>query len=410
MTRQPYRLLVRGAWLVAAATVLLYGGSAAAAELSVCIDSSSPVAAIDAHLARAIAAHEHAQLRIHRFDSSDGDDAFSLKDFGKLTRQECELVLGFPIDTDAQDVALGGLQATSPYGHTGFVLVTPGSSKVASLGQLPKGTRVGVAYLTTPNIYFAEHPGLQADVTLTTDAALKALATHVDGAAMVWKPAATRYLAEQHLDGRLEMHALDEPHARFNLVALYDKDHAAAAAAFERAIAAMQASGELRRLLAPYVEVGALPVSSRGSSAMAGRPRYHARAAGAGRQCATKGAGATAKTSAPPALYTEAQATGGRQKFLDNCAQCHGQDLEGMAGPALKGPNFASVKSHFHVGDIFTIVTHNMPATQPGSLPRQDYVEIMAFLLQQNGYPAGGSTLTYDETMQSKVPFIYRGK
>jgi hypothetical protein len=36
-------------------------------------------------------------------------------------------------------------------------------------------------------------------------------------------------------------------------------------------------------------------------------------------------------------------------------------------------------------------------------------VEIMAFLLQQNGYPAGSEVLGFDEAMQSKVDFIYHG-
>lgn len=51
-----------------------------------------------------------------------------------------------------------------------------------------------------------------------------------------------------------------------------------------------------------------------------------------------------------------------------------------------------------------------MPATQPGSLPKDDYVEIMAFLLQENGYPAGSTALTFDQAKQSKVDFIYRGQ
>ena len=89
---------------------------------------------------------------------------------------------------------------------------------------------------------------------------------------------------------------------------------------------------------------------------------------------------------------------------------CHGPNLEGRAGPALKGANFASDSSDFHVRDIFNILTHNMPATEPGSLAHADYVEIMAFLLQQNGYPSGGKALTYEEAETSKVPLVYRGQ
>ena len=51
-----------------------------------------------------------------------------------------------------------------------------------------------------------------------------------------------------------------------------------------------------------------------------------------------------------------------------------------------------------------------MPATQPGTLPHDDYVEIMAFLLQQNGYPAGKTELTFDGASASEVPMIYHGK
>jgi len=117
----------------------------------------------------------------------------------------------------------------------------------------------------------------------------------------------------------------------------------------------------------------------------------------------------TARADTPPALYTSDQAKAGAQKFTDNCEQCHGTHLEGRAGPALKGPNFASPKSAFTVSDIFTIVSQNMPASQPGSLQPNDYVQVMAFLLQQNGYPAGTSTLTFDGAGASKVPLLYHG-
>ena len=113
---------------------------------------------------------------------------------------------------------------------------------------------------------------------------------------------------------------------------------------------------------------------------------------------------------AAPALYTAAQADAGKQKFADNCAQCHGDNLEGMAGPALKGNLFASAKANFHVGDIFNIVVKNMPSTQPGSLSHDDYTQIMAYILQQNGYPAGSNPLVFDAALTSNVPLIYRGK
>ncbi len=401
--------------LVGVAAVLLYGGTAAAGELSVCIDRSSPAAAMDYSVARAVAAQQGNTLKVHEFDGSGGgDDGFSAKQFNKLAHESCALVLGFPIDAD-ETSGLPGLHASVPYGHTGFVLVTPRGSKATSLAQLPSHTTVAVTYQTTPNLYFVNHPELQADVHLSNEDALKALEQHKVHAAMLWQPTVVKYLSQRHQAGRFAYHELHEPHAQFNLVALFDDGNAPAAAAFDKSIAAMTASGELTRILALYAETGpAQPmahVADRGQSASLWRPRTRRTAV---RTCDSKPKGKRAAVpeldhAAAPALFTDAQAAEGRQKFLENCARCHGPMLEGRSGPALKGANFASPKSDFHVGDIFTIVSQNMPATAPGSLEHQDYVEIMAFLLQENGYPAGGKALTFDEAKASKVDLIYRG-
>ncbi len=110
--------------------------------------------------------------------------------------------------------------------------------------------------------------------------------------------------------------------------------------------------------------------------------------------------------AAAPALYTQQQAQAGAAKYADNCEQCHGAQLEGRAGPALRGPAFAPPSANLTVGEIFTMVSQQMPASNPGSLDRQDYVEIIAYLLQQNGYPAGPQALD----TASKAPLVYQGK
>jgi len=392
----------RLAWLIGTAAVLLYGGSAAAAELSVCVDTSSPTAAMDSALAQAVAAQEGNTLALHPFDGSGGgDDGFNLKEFNKLAKASCALVLGFPIDADAKSVP-AGLLATAPYGHTGFVLVTPKGSKVTTLDELPKNTDVAVTYQTTPNLYFVSHPRVNADIHLTDDDALSALETRKVHAAMLWLPTVVRYLANKHESARFTYHPLDEPHAKFNLVALYDEEHAAAAQAFQGAISALEASGQLAKLLAPYAETGAALAFNRGKSAMLKRSPVNG---SIDRRCGSKKAAAAA--GPPPALYTAAQADNGKIKFLTYCAMCHGPNLEGRSGPALKGPTFASVKADFNVSDVFSIVANNMPAPAPGTLAHDDYVVIMAFLLQQNGYPAGTQELTFDGGTKSKVKLLF---
>lgn len=110
-----------------------------------------------------------------------------------------------------------------------------------------------------------------------------------------------------------------------------------------------------------------------------------------------------------PALYTEAQAQAGETVFETNCAACHGEHLEGRAGPALKGENFASPAAKLKVRDIFIFLSTNMPAYAPGSLQPAQYVQVMAFLLRENGFPAGKTALTSAIAGKSTVPLIYRG-
>ncbi len=394
------------AWLIGTAAILVYGGTAAAAELSVCVDKSSPTTAMDRGLAQAVAAQEGNTLQLHEFDGSGGgDDGFSLKEFNTLAKASCSLVLGFPVDADSAGLP-AGLLATRPYGHTGFVLVTPKNSKATTLDQLPKNTDVAVTYQTTPNLYFVDHPNVNADVHLTDTDALGALQKHTVHAAMLWQPTVVKYLQGKHELAHFNVHALNERHAQFNLVALYDRDHADAAQSFDKAIAALTESGQLAKLLAPYAQTGAMTPSLRGKTAM-----LH-RASGGQRidhPCGSKKSPAKSN-GAPPELYTSAQADSGKIKFLTYCAMCHGPTLQGRSGPALTGPNFASAKADFHVSDVFGIVANNMPATAPGTLAHDDYVEIMAFLLQQNGYPAGSRALTFEDAMKSKVKLLYRSE
>ena len=110
----------------------------------------------------------------------------------------------------------------------------------------------------------------------------------------------------------------------------------------------------------------------------------------------------------PPALYTKAQAQQGRAVFEQHCAVCHGRHLEGRVGPALKGERFASVKAGFTIQEIFDFLSVEMPAYAPGSLTGRQYLEITAFLLQQNGYPAGKTALTAQIASRSTVALVYR--
>jgi mono/diheme cytochrome c family protein len=92
-------------------------------------------------------------------------------------------------------------------------------------------------------------------------------------------------------------------------------------------------------------------------------------------------------------LYTAAQAAAGAKAFAANCASCHGVKLQGGMGPPLKGAT-APYHGTATVGDVYEAVSTQMPMGKPGSLSPSAYAAIIAYLMQQNGHPAGSKQLT----------------
>ena len=109
--------------------------------------------------------------------------------------------------------------------------------------------------------------------------------------------------------------------------------------------------------------------------------------------------------SSPPTLYTAGQARAGADVYVKSCAGCHGVKLEGGAGPPLSGPNMVTLgtKTNLKVGELFGYMTTNMPMNEPASLSRDQYVQVLAYILQRNGYPPGSKPLTYAQAESSKV-------
>lgn len=93
-------------------------------------------------------------------------------------------------------------------------------------------------------------------------------------------------------------------------------------------------------------------------------------------------------------VYTEAQAARGNAGFAGHCANCHGADLGGTGeAPALSGPHFLSDFDGLSLGDLFDRIRTTMPQDNPGSLTREDYADILAFLLKANALPSGAKEL-----------------
>src|SRR5687768_18173114 len=85
--------------------------------------------------------------------------------------------------------------------------------------------------------------------------------------------------------------------------------------------------------------------------------------------CVTGGVQAAQARSANDGVYTVEQAKRGEALYKEQCATCHGDNLEGSGPmPPLAGKDFLVNWQGKTVGDLFEKTHTTMPATAPGSL------------------------------------------
>lgn len=108
--------------------------------------------------------------------------------------------------------------------------------------------------------------------------------------------------------------------------------------------------------------------------------------------------------------YTTQQARAGQHVFSQHCSECHGSNLQGEAGPPLKGQPFAANLRYGKMSaqQLFDFIKTQMPASAPGSLTRRQYLQALAYILSENGYPAG-STPVSSSTLASIKLLPYPG-
>jgi S-disulfanyl-L-cysteine oxidoreductase SoxD len=93
-------------------------------------------------------------------------------------------------------------------------------------------------------------------------------------------------------------------------------------------------------------------------------------------------------------VYTAAQAARGQALYDRRCAECHMPDLSGheYAGP-LAGFGFQLKWQDATLAELLGRM-RGMPLGRPGSLTGEEYVDVLAYVLQKNDYPAGDTPLT----------------
>ncbi len=93
-------------------------------------------------------------------------------------------------------------------------------------------------------------------------------------------------------------------------------------------------------------------------------------------------------------VYTKTQAERGKVVYDASCGSCHRSDLNGFSGPPLKEDIFIDRWREFDLSVLFNLIRGTMPANSPGMLSEDKYLDVLAYILQTNGLPAGAADLS----------------
>lgn len=104
-----------------------------------------------------------------------------------------------------------------------------------------------------------------------------------------------------------------------------------------------------------------------------------------------------------PPTFTTAQAARGKKAYVATCAVCHGTTMtNGSYGTPLAGQYFKNKWSHRSV-HAFLDRARTMPPSAPGSLKADAYADIVAYILEVNGFKAGGAPLRAGDAALDKM-------
>ena len=91
-------------------------------------------------------------------------------------------------------------------------------------------------------------------------------------------------------------------------------------------------------------------------------------------------------------VYTDAQASAGETVYNSSCRSCH--DMKFYEN-TLKSWNSQPLIY------LWETIMGTMPADNPGSMMFEEYTDVLAYILSENGYPAGESPLDHNGGMDS---------
>jgi mono/diheme cytochrome c family protein len=106
-------------------------------------------------------------------------------------------------------------------------------------------------------------------------------------------------------------------------------------------------------------------------------------------------------------VYTLQQAKRGQEQYDISCANCHGSDMQGDGAdvPALGDERFAKKWDRRTLKDLFSLMSQTMPENRPGSLSKEAYGNLLAYILQGNGFPNGVVELSRESDELARIVF-----
>lgn len=104
-------------------------------------------------------------------------------------------------------------------------------------------------------------------------------------------------------------------------------------------------------------------------------------------------------------VFTQEQADAGKALYTTNCLGCHGKTGRGSpGGPPITGVALNKKWSDTTVLDIYSFARAYMPPGKAGTIgTEQDYVNIIAYILELHGAEPGDTMLAYDEATLGNI-------
>ena len=96
-------------------------------------------------------------------------------------------------------------------------------------------------------------------------------------------------------------------------------------------------------------------------------------------------------------VYSDVQATRGKDSYTAVCSRCHGDALEGVSAPSLTDKRFIERWREGTLESIYNFIRQNMPPGRQGNsgpITDSNYLDILTYILSANGYRASANELT----------------